>query len=106
MSIFTAPIDELVAFIDSLDEAMALLPGSKRLSSRQKRWLGVCLTGVIVTHSLWPLTVDRNRKWIQDIENLLREQDDYLVVVGALHLVGKDSVVQLLEGKGYKVIQK
>lgn len=53
-----------------------------------------------------PLTVDRNRKWIPDIEGLLRERDDYLVVVGALHLVGKDSVIQLLEGKGYKVVQK
>jgi uncharacterized protein YbaP (TraB family) len=53
-----------------------------------------------------PLTVDRNRKWIPEIENLLRERDDYLVVVGALHLVGKDSVVELLQGKGYRVTQQ
>ena len=53
-----------------------------------------------------PLTVDRNRKWVPDIEGLLRERDDYLVVVGALHLVGKDSVIQLLEGKGYTVTQR
>lgn len=53
-----------------------------------------------------PLTVDRNRKWIPEIENLLREREDYLVVVGALHLVGKDSVVELLRGKGYEVTQQ
>jgi uncharacterized protein YbaP (TraB family) len=53
-----------------------------------------------------PLTVDRNRKWIPNIEGLLREHDDYLVVVGALHLVGKDSVIQLLEAKGYAVTQQ
>jgi uncharacterized protein YbaP (TraB family) len=53
-----------------------------------------------------PLTVDRNRKWIPDIEKLLQEQDDYLVVVGALHLVGKDSVIELLEDQGYEVRQK
>jgi uncharacterized protein YbaP (TraB family) len=53
-----------------------------------------------------PLTVDRNRKWIPEIENLLRERDDYLVIVGALHLVGKDSVVELLQGKGYRVTQQ
>lgn len=53
-----------------------------------------------------PLTVDRNRQWIPQIENLLRERDDYLVVVGALHLVGKDSVVELLQGKGYRVVQQ
>jgi uncharacterized protein YbaP (TraB family) len=53
-----------------------------------------------------PLTVDRNRKWIQNIEQLLKEHDDYLIVVGALHLVGKGSVVELLQAKGYSVRQQ
>jgi hypothetical protein len=52
-----------------------------------------------------PLTVERNRKWIPQIERLLEDKDDYLVVVGALHLVGTDSVIDLLERKGYKVKQ-
>lgn len=52
-----------------------------------------------------PLTVDRNRKWIANIEALLDDRDDYLVVIGTLHLVGKDSVIELLEDKGYKVRQ-
>ena len=33
---------------------------------------------------------------------LLDDRDDYLVVVGTLHLVGKDSVIDLLERKGYQ----
>jgi uncharacterized protein len=52
-----------------------------------------------------PLTIDRNRKWIPQIEQLLEDREDYLLVVGALHLVGKDSVIDLLERKGYKVKQ-
>ena len=52
-----------------------------------------------------PLTVERNRKWVPQIEELLDDKDDYLVVVGALHLVGTDSVIDLLERKGYKVEQ-
>jgi len=52
-----------------------------------------------------PLTVERNRRWVPQIEQLLDDQDDYLVVVGALHLVGTDSVIDLLERKGYKVTQ-
>lgn len=52
-----------------------------------------------------PLTVDRNRKWIPQIEQLLDDREDYLVVVGALHLVGKDSVIDLLERRGYKITQ-
>ncbi len=52
-----------------------------------------------------PLTVERNRKWIANIENLLDDTDDYLVVVGTLHLVGDDSVIELLEKKGHRVRQ-
>jgi uncharacterized protein YbaP (TraB family) len=52
-----------------------------------------------------PLTVERNRQWIPQIEQLLDDKDDYLVVVGALHLVGTESVIDLLERKGYKVRQ-
>jgi uncharacterized protein YbaP (TraB family) len=52
-----------------------------------------------------PLTVDRNRKWLTQIEPLLDDEDDYLIVVGTLHLVGKDSVLELLESKGHKVRQ-
>jgi uncharacterized protein len=52
-----------------------------------------------------PLTVDRNRKWIAPIEDLLDDRDDYLVIVGALHLVGKDSVIELLEKGGHKVVR-
>ena len=53
-----------------------------------------------------PLTVDRNRRWAPHIEALLNERDDYLVVVGALHLVGRNSVIELLEKDGYTVTQQ
>lgn len=52
-----------------------------------------------------PLTIDRNRRWIPSIEALLDERDDYLIVVGTLHLVGKQSVIELLEQKGHRVTQ-
>jgi uncharacterized protein YbaP (TraB family) len=52
-----------------------------------------------------PLTVDRNRKWISSIEQVLGARDDYLIVVGTLHLVGKDSVIELLQDKGHRVTQ-
>lgn len=53
-----------------------------------------------------PLTEDRNRAWVERLEELLEERDDYLVVVGALHLVGRHSVVDLLRQRGYSVTQQ
>ncbi len=51
------------------------------------------------------LTTDRNRRWLPAIERLLQEPQDYLVVVGALHLVGPTGLVRLLEDAGYPVVQ-
>ena len=51
------------------------------------------------------IVVNRNRNWVVKIQELLREQDDYLIIVGALHLVGKEGVPNLLSRRGYKVIQ-
>jgi uncharacterized protein YbaP (TraB family) len=53
-----------------------------------------------------PLTEDRNRAWVQQLVDLLDDDDDYLVVVGALHLVGPNSVVDLLRQRGFNVTQQ
>ena len=51
------------------------------------------------------IVVDRNRNWVVTIEDLLREKDDYLIIVGALHLVGDQGVPNLLSQRGFDVIQ-
>jgi uncharacterized protein YbaP (TraB family) len=51
------------------------------------------------------LLVQRNRNWISQIIRLLDQPDNYLVIVGAMHLVGPDSVVAMLEDRGLDVIQ-
>ena len=53
-----------------------------------------------------PLTEDRNRAWLGQLVDLLDDRDDYLVVVGGLHLVGRNSVVDLLRQRGYEVQQR
>ncbi|MEO1295113.1 MAG: TraB/GumN family protein [Cyanobacteria bacterium J06636_16] len=47
----------------------------------------------------------RNRNWLPDIESFINQPEDYLVVVGAAHLVGEDSVINLLQARGYTVQQ-
>ena len=53
-----------------------------------------------------PLTENRNRAWLPQLVSMLDDDDDYLVVVGALHLVGRNSVIDLLEQRGYEVEQQ
>lgn len=47
--------------------------------------------------------VNRNRRWMVPLENMVDEGGNYLVVVGAGHLIGKDSVISMLRAKGYSV---
>ncbi|MCA9730835.1 MAG: TraB/GumN family protein [Deferribacteres bacterium] len=48
------------------------------------------------------LLVERNKTWVPKIEDLLSEGKKYFIVVGAGHLTGNDSVVQLLKARGIK----
>ena len=48
---------------------------------------------------------NRNRNWVEKIQEILSEEDDYLIVVGALHLVGEEGVPHLLSQRGFDVIQ-
>lgn len=49
------------------------------------------------------LLLQRNRNWVPAIERLLRENRENLIVVGAAHLAGAGSVLDLLEDAGYTV---
>jgi uncharacterized protein YbaP (TraB family) len=48
----------------------------------------------------------RNRKWIPKIEALLNDDKNYLVIVGTGHLVGRDSVIDLLKKDGVGATQR
>jgi uncharacterized protein YbaP (TraB family) len=52
------------------------------------------------------LLIQRNKKWVKEIEAQMRENKNVLFVVGAGHLVGPESVVDLLKRRGYKVKQQ
>jgi uncharacterized protein YbaP (TraB family) len=49
------------------------------------------------------LVVDRNRRWIDRIEQLLGGDKRIFIVVGVGHLVGPDSVPALLRARGIRV---
>jgi uncharacterized protein YbaP (TraB family) len=51
------------------------------------------------------LNDDRNVRMVEEIISLLKTDKKYFIVVGALHMVGKNGIVQLLKNKGYNVTQ-
>lgn len=51
------------------------------------------------------LVTDRNTRWTARINKLLADDEDYLIIVGALHLVGPDSVPRQLQKMGHDVQQ-
>jgi uncharacterized protein YbaP (TraB family) len=51
------------------------------------------------------LIVSRNRRWAETIASWLEDERDYLVVVGALHLVGDQGVPSLLNQAGFEIRQ-
>jgi uncharacterized protein YbaP (TraB family) len=52
------------------------------------------------------LLTERNRNWVAPVESCVAEKKSCFVVVGAAHLVGRDSLVALLQAKGHKVAQQ
>ncbi|MFP4037883.1 MAG: TraB/GumN family protein, partial [Desulfobacteraceae bacterium] len=49
--------------------------------------------------------VERNNRWIPDIQSLFDRHGNTLVIVGAGHLVGDQGMIRLLEKKGYQLDQ-
>ncbi len=68
------------------------------------------LEGILSSMKEYPelydaLVVQRNNDWLPQIETALQEAKPVLIVVGTLHLIGKDGLVQALKAKGYTLQQ-
>jgi uncharacterized protein YbaP (TraB family) len=51
------------------------------------------------------LVADRNRRWMPQLEKLLKAYKNFLVVVGTLHLVGKGGLLELTKARGFEAKQ-
>jgi uncharacterized protein YbaP (TraB family) len=54
------------------------------------------------------LFLKRDEKIVEKIVTFLedKEENTYFIIVGAIHLVGEDGLLQMLKDKGYKVVQE
>lgn len=106
--------DEQLQFLQSaLDSTgedgqaeIAKLHAAWRQGDAQAIWDGMAVEMAEEFPALYQrINVDRNDTWVPQIEAMLQGGDEgnTLVVVGALHLLGEDGVVEKLGAKGYDI---
>jgi uncharacterized protein YbaP (TraB family) len=105
--------DEQLQFLtETLDESgkgtreLQQLHGAWRAGDAATLWNGMAADMKRQYPQLYRhINVERNDAWVPKLEQRLRApgKDDTLVVVGALHLLGSDGVVEKLRAKGYRV---
>ncbi len=101
-----------VAFLEStleeLDQAVEQMDEMSRMwETGDGQALAEALTESLLAHPevAEALLYERNRNWVPQIEALLERPERAIVIVGAGHLVGEGSVVELLRARGYFVEQ-
>jgi uncharacterized protein YbaP (TraB family) len=52
------------------------------------------------------LLLQRNKDWVLKIESMMEENKNVFIIVGAGHLIGPGSVIEILKQKGYKMMQR
>ena len=95
-------LDMVIADLGAADnDTQAVLAAWRRGDTRQ--------LGALLAHEYrsFPtlyraLVTGRNQRWLPQIEALLRQDEDCLVVVGALHLVGKGGLLEALRHDGFE----
>jgi len=104
--------EQLQFLAESLDEAqdagaeMESLHSAWRRGDQDALWNGMAADLRRDYPALYRrINVTRNDAWMPRLQRMLDEEreNDTLVVVGALHLLGEDGVVEKLRAKGYKV---
>jgi len=60
-----------------------------------------------ITNFYHKMFTERDEKILIKIEKLLNNEKEkvYFIIIGAVHLVGEDGLIKLLNGKGYKTKQ-
>jgi uncharacterized protein YbaP (TraB family) len=103
--------EQLQMLAEALDESeegraeMEKLHRQWREGDEQGIWEGMVAEMQVEYPKLYQrINVERNDTWVGQIaQRLETDKDDTLLVVGALHTLGKDGVVHKLKAKGYTV---
>jgi uncharacterized protein YbaP (TraB family) len=92
--------------MDILAEMMATLKSAWRSGDSNK----LLETAIVPMRSDYPelyqkLLVSRNNSWLRQIEAMFETPETEFILVGSLHLVGPDGIIERLQKSGYRVEQ-
>ncbi|WP_082132319.1 TraB/GumN family protein [Luteimonas sp. FCS-9] len=89
---------------DGGQAAIEALHGAWRAGDATQLWNGMALDMRARFPALYRrINSERNDAWLPKLEQMLQQDGEILVVVGTLHLLGEDGVVEKLAAKGYEV---
>ncbi len=105
-----ARADQVQMLLEALDQADAgpaaieALHSTWRAGDADALWTGMAGDMRARSPALYArINTSRNDAWLPKLEQMLQQPGTILVVVGALHLLGEDGVVEKLAAKGYAV---
>jgi len=94
-------LDEAAEFADEMDDLIAAWKTGDTGTLE-----ALMLDGMADQPELYQrILVNRNRNWARTIRELARQPDDVLIIVGTMHLIGRDSLLVMLEKSGYPARQ-
>ena len=100
-----AMLEQTLNELDEADTEMAKLAAAWRDGH-----LETLSEGLLADFAAFPglyetLVKNRNAAWVEPLERYLGDGRHYLVVVGALHLVGRDNVIDMLKARGHEAVR-
>lgn len=118
-------IEEQLGFIEDMNKedpnliVQSSVSDVEELSSMWEKMLGAWRTGdmqalreiaIVPMQQEFPtmyefLLVERNQNWIVKIKQMLTDPDTEFVLVGSLHMAGKDGLINMLQNDGYAIEQ-
>jgi uncharacterized protein YbaP (TraB family) len=94
-------LDEADESEESLDEIIAAWK-----SGNEKRIAELIVDRLAETPEVKKVLLDdRNANWVPEVEKALQTDKDILFIVGAAHLAGEGSLIEMLRKKGYELEQ-
>jgi uncharacterized protein YbaP (TraB family) len=100
-----------------LNQTLKDMQDPRQLHELHKRWRNGDAEGLLqllrqntvneIPEFYQRLNRERNRAWVPQISAFLREnhEDSALVVVGSLHLLGADGLIELLKKQGFRAVR-